>query len=202
MSTRISLLSLLMALAAFLLGAFTVRPLGASPDNASGPGPKRIRQCGVTLSAPGAYVLERNLTSASPNTCIAIASRYVTLDLAGFAIIGTGDRSVETFRGIHVEPGLGFEGITVRNGSVQAFYDGVSLEGAAGSNVEGVRAVFNHHAGITIHTGIAKHNTLWANGIGVRCVAALVVQNAFGFGSVIQQVEDVFGNCLLVDNAL
>jgi hypothetical protein len=130
MSTRISLLSLLIALAAFLLGAFTVRPLGASPDNASGPGPKRIRQCGVTLSAPGAYVLERNLTSASPNTCIAIASRYVTLDLAGFAIIGTGDRSVETFRGIHVEPGLGFEGITVRNGSVQAFYDGVSLEGA------------------------------------------------------------------------
>jgi hypothetical protein len=175
--------------------------LNAAPENQLPPGPARIKQCGVTLTAPGAYVLERNLTSPSPQTCITIESRYVTIDLSGFSIVGSGDRSVPTYRGIHVEPGLGFEGITVRNGSIQHFYDGVSLEGAAGSNVEDMRVVFNHNFGISLHTGIARNNTLWANGVGVRCVAALIVENAFRFGNGVQ-VDDAFNNCVLVNNAL
>lgn len=191
----------LLILTLVLLGPATLIPIGAEPENQNPPGPARIRECGITITEPGAYVLEKNLSSPSPNTCITIASRYVTLDLAGFAIVGSGDRSVPTYRGIYVQGGLGFEGITVRNGSIQAFHDGISLEGAAGSNVENVRVVFNENIGISLHTGIAKNNTLWANGIGVRCVAALVVQNAFKFGNGIQ-IQDVFNNCTLVDNAL
>jgi hypothetical protein len=188
-----------------LLGAIVAgwraQPLNAKPENQVPPGPARIRECGITITTPGAYVLEGNLSSPSPQTCITIESRYVTIDLAGFAIVGSGDRSVPTYRGIHVEPGLGFEGITVRNGSIQAFHDGVSLEGAAGSNVDNMRVVFNQNVGISLHTGIARNNTLWANGVGVRCVAALVVENAFLFGNGLQ-VDDVFNNCALVNNAL
>jgi hypothetical protein len=190
-----------LVLASVLLGSATLIPIGAEPENQIPPGPARIRECGITLTEPGAYILERNLSSPSPNTCITIASRYVTLDLAGFAILGSGDRSVSTYRGIYVQPGLGFEGITVRNGSIQHFHDGISLEGAAGSNVEDVRVVFNQGVGISLHTGIAKNNTLWANGVGVRCVASLLVQNAFKFGNG-TQIDDVFANCTLVDNAL
>ena len=194
-------LLLALVLGAVVGGWILARPVSAAPDNQVPPGPARIKDCGVTLTAPGTYVLERNLSSPSPQTCITIESRYVTIDLSGFAIVGSGDRSVPTYRAIHVQPGLGFEGITVRNGSIQHFYDGVSLEGAAGSNIEDMRVVFNHNAGITLHTGIAKHNTLWANGVGVRCVAALVVENAFRFGNGVQ-VDDVFNNCVLVNNAL
>jgi hypothetical protein len=190
-----------LALVVIVAGWMYAFPLNAAPENQLPPGPARIKQCGVTLTAPGAYVLERNLTSPSPQTCITIESRYVTIDLSGFSIVGSGDRSVPTYRGIHVEPGLGFEGITVRNGSIQHFYDGVSLEGAAGSNVEDMRVVFNHNFGISLHTGIARNNTLWANGVGVRCVAALIVENAFRFGNGVQ-VDDVFNNCVLVNNAL
>jgi hypothetical protein len=190
-----------LALVVIVAGWMYAFPLNAAPENQLPPGPARIKQCGVTLTAPGAYVLERNLTSPSPQTCITIESRYVTIDLSGFSIVGSGDRSVPTYRGIHVEPGLGFEGITVRNGSIQHFYDGVSLEGAAGSNVEDMRVVFNHNFGISLHTGIARNNTLWANGVGVRCVAALIVENAFRFGNGVQ-VDDAFNNCVLVNNAL
>ena len=188
-------------LGAIVAGWLRAQPLIAQPENQIPPGPARIRKCGVTITAPGAYVLQGNLSSQSPQTCITIESRYVTIDLAGFSIIGSGDRTMPAYRGIHVEPGLGFEGITVRNGSVQAFHDGVSLEGAAGSNVENMRVVFNQNVGISLHTGIAKNNTLWANGVGVRCVAALVVENAFRFGNGLQ-VDDVFNNCVLVNNAL
>ena len=198
MSRRI--LSVL-ALGAIVMGWIQTRPLLAGPENQTPPGPARIKQCGVTLTEPGAYILQGNLSSPSPQTCITVASRYVTIDLSGFAIIGSGDRTVATYRGIHVEPGLGFEGITVRNGSIQHFHDGVSLEGAAGSNVENMRVVFNQNIGISLHTGIARNNTLWANGVGVRCVAALVVENAFKFGNGLQ-VDDVFANCELVNNAL
>jgi hypothetical protein len=82
---------------------------------------------------------------------------------------------------------------------VQAFYDGVALEGAAGSNVENVRVVFNLNNGISLHTGLAKNNTIWANGVGVKCIASLLVQNVFTFGNGLN-VNDVFGNCTLIDN--
>ena len=64
-----------------------------------------------------------------------------------------------------------------------------------------VKPGINQNIGISLHTGIARNNTLWANGVGVRCVAALVVENALKFGNGLQ-VDDVFSNCELVNNAL
>jgi hypothetical protein len=160
-------------------------------------GPRHVRRCGE-IKEPGSYVLVRNLYAPSPQSCIQISARYVTLDMNGFAIIGQGDR-VPGFRGIWVEPLKGFEGIAVRNGSVHNFYDGVALEGAAGSTVEDVRVVYNLNHGISLHTGLAKSNTIWANGVGIRCTASLLVGNVFHFGNGVN-VEDVFGNCTLADN--
>lgn len=188
----------LLALAIALLLSVSLASSSEADNDGAPRGPQPVKRCGE-IKEPGAYTLVRNLFATSPHGCITISARYVTLDLGGFAIIGVGDR-VPGFRGIFVQPLLGFEGITVRNGSVHNFYDGVSLEGAAGSNVESVRVVFNLNHGISLHTGLARNNTIWANGVGVRCIASLLVHNVFLFGNA-TNVEDVF-NCALVDNAL
>ena len=167
------------------------------PTPTAAPGPTPVKACGE-ITEPGAYVLVDNLFAASPETCLRISSRYVTLDLGGFAIIGVGDR-VPGFAGVFVQPLLGFEGIAVRNGSVQAFYDGISLEGAAGSSVENVRVVFNLNNGISLHTGLAKNNIIWANGVGVKCISSLVLQNVFTFGNGTN--VQVQGACTQIDNA-
>jgi hypothetical protein len=177
--------------------------LGAAPPGPPTPtvkpGPTLIKACGEIVE-PGSYQLADNLFSTSPDPCIRISARYVTLDLGGFAILGSGDRTVPGFAGVIVEPLLGFEGITVRNGAVQAFYDGVSLAGAAGSSVENVKIVFNFNNGVSLHTGMAKNNVVWANGVGVDCIASLVLQNVFSFGNNMADVLDS-GGCTQIDNA-
>jgi hypothetical protein len=178
-------------------GAYVTAAPPGPPTPTNAPGPTRIKGCGQ-ITEPGSYVLVDNLFAQSPDTCITIAARYVTLDLGGFAIIGVGNR-VPGFRGIWVQPLLGFEGLTVRNGSVHNFYDGVSLEGAASSSVENVKVVFNLNNGISLHTGMAKNNIIWANGVGVRCIASLVIQNVFSFGNG-TNVQNV-GGCTTIDNA-
>jgi hypothetical protein len=167
------------------------------PNPNVAPGPTKIKACGE-ITEPGSYVLVDNLSSQSPHPCIRISARYVTLDLGGFAILGVGDR-VPGFAGIFVQPLLGFEGLTVRNGTVQNFYDGVSLEGAAGSSVENVKVVFNLNNGISLHTGLAKNNVIWANGVGVKCIASLVLQNVFSFGNGTNILDA--GGCTQIDNA-
>jgi len=195
---RAAVATFAIALVCLSLGSYSQAGGGDDDDHDDGPaGPRRIKTCGE-IKAPGSYVLVKNLFAQSPKSCIKISARYVTLDLGGFAIIGQGDR-VPGFRAIWVEPLQGFEGIAVRNGSVQNFYDGVALEGAAGSSVESVRVVFNLNDGISLHTGLAKGNTIWANGVGVKCIASLLVHNVFHFGNTVN-VEDVFNNCTLADN--
>jgi len=184
---------------AMLIGAgdpAAANPPGPPNPNVA-PGPTKVKACGE-ITEPGSYVLVDNLSAQSPQPCIVISARYVTLDLAGFAIIGVGDR-VPGFTGIFVQPLLGFEGISVRDGTVHNFYDGISLEGAAGSSVENVKVVFNLNNGISLHTGMAKNNVIWANGVGVRCTGSLVIQNVFSFGNGTNIVN--VGGCTTIDNA-
>jgi hypothetical protein len=58
---------------------------------APGPGaqaaPTPIREC-QTIDQPGSYVLERNLTATGD--CLVITANFVTVNLAGFALTGTG----------------------------------------------------------------------------------------------------------------
>ena len=48
--------------------------------------PIPIREC-QTISLPGSYVLERNLTTAGD--CLVINASFVTVDLNGFSITGS-----------------------------------------------------------------------------------------------------------------
>lgn len=62
-----------------------------------------------------------------------------------------------------------------------------------------MRIVFNLDNGITLHTGMAKSNRVWANGTGVRCNGSLVLQNVFTFGNDTNVLDG--GGCTEIDNA-
>ena len=89
--------------------------------------PTPIKAC-QTISQPGSYELANNLTANGD--CLVITADFVTIDLAGFAISGTGGPGFTAISGGNVE------GITVRNGSISGFSTGVDLGGGI---VEGLR---------------------------------------------------------------
>src|ERR1035438_213898 len=87
-----------------------------------------------TISAPGSYYLTTNLTGVSGNNGITIASGDVTLDLAGFTVLGvSGSLSgilISSFR----------TNVTVGNGTVRGW-------GTVGVYVNGTQSrslVFDH----------------------------------------------------------
>ena len=121
-------------------------------------GPTEIKKC-QTIDKPGSYKLVNNLTSSNAiANCLAITADFVTIDLAGFAILGT--------RGGTAIRGPSGTGITVRNGSIANFQTGVDLSLANGSIVEGLRVrgdPFGIGTGITA-SGIVKGNTVGGGG--------------------------------------
>jgi hypothetical protein len=110
--------------------------------------PIPIKEC-QTISQPGSYVLEHNLTSTGGD-CLVITADFVTIDLAGFTITGGGRAAIAAPQGGN--------GIAVRNGSINHFGSGVDLSSARGSLVEGLRVfggTSNPGSGITA-TGIVR----------------------------------------------
>src|SRR5436309_13844198 len=92
---------------------------------------KTVNQCGA-ITASGSYVLARNLTATGD--CIVIQADYVTLDLDGNTITGSG-------AGIGVNTASPVRGAVVRNGSVSNFQIGVAVD--LGGSIERVRTVHN-----------------------------------------------------------
>ena len=68
---------------ALALGAMVLAPGAGAREE----GPTEIERC-QTISQPGSYVLVHNLTATGD--CLLINADFVTVDLAGFAIIGSG----------------------------------------------------------------------------------------------------------------
>jgi hypothetical protein len=98
--------------------------------------PTPIKAC-QTISQPGSYELANNLTFTGIGNCLLITADFVTIDLGGFTISGSG-----TAFGIAGAPsGPRLRGIAVRNGSISGFVRGVELSNADGSIVEGLRVV-------------------------------------------------------------
>jgi hypothetical protein len=77
-----------------------------------------------SITAPGSYKLSGNLTPPSSTGAIQISSDDVTLDLAGFAIVG----NVGAF---DLTPGITDAGqrkrIVIRNGFIRGFHNGILL---------------------------------------------------------------------------
>jgi hypothetical protein len=83
------------------------------------------------ITKPGSYVLARNLSSTG--NCLVIAASSVTIDLAGFSIVGPGVGPT----GILANPGVEFT--AVRNGSISNFTTCVQLENDGSAVVEHLR---------------------------------------------------------------
>ena len=103
---------------ALALGAMILAPrAGAQPQ-----GPTEIATC-ETINQPGSYLLVRNLTATGD--CLRINADFVTVDLAGFAIIGSGAGTAIQFVG--PSPQTPRRGFAVRNGTISGFGTGIQF---------------------------------------------------------------------------
>src|SRR5215471_16361967 len=96
--------------------------IGASPAPQARNEAIRITECGRITQA-GSFVLANNLTTPGNEDCLRIEAEFVTIDLAGFSIIGNGVGA-----GIFTT-GHSPRGITIRNGTISNFTFGVFLRG-------------------------------------------------------------------------
>jgi hypothetical protein len=141
--------------------------LGSTPAVA---GPTVINHC-QTLSAPGSYVLGKNLTAAGGRgglDCLLLGDDFITIDLNGFTITGfagqgTGIKLASNFGGA----GRGFE---IRGGTIVFFARGVDLRvlgGSPGQNrIERMRIQDNSDFGAALSgSAIVKDSIFSRNGV-------------------------------------
>jgi hypothetical protein len=174
------------------LGAIIQAPVATAREE----GPTEIAKC-QTISQPGSYKLVNNLTATGD--CLLINADLVTLDLAGFTIIGSGTGTAIQFTGPN--PQVSHHGFAVRNGTIAGFLAGVQfirIGGTDGAIVEGLR-IFGVEGGtvglngIQVRGAVVRGNTVvcgFGPGIGIRAVTSSVT------GNVITACEDginVFG---------
>jgi hypothetical protein len=130
------------------------------------------------ITQPGSYKLSGNLVvGLGIADGIDIESNNVVLDLNGFAITGSpfinGSVSVSGISSAN-------NSVTIRNGSVAGFNNGVSLL-SKGGLVEEVHASNNSSTGILILFAIVRRCTATGNGVGISANGflggAVVVDN-------------------------
>jgi hypothetical protein len=193
-------LTLTVLVVALLLGSYPAVPAEADHHT------KAIGSCRV-IDRSDSYTVDKNIEAQGD--CIVIATSNVTLDLAGHTITGNGTgAAVRT-------PGFSsFDAITVRNGSVTNFREGVALMGrhhvvdevrASDNNVTGIRILTS--VGNVIPATVAGGNTVRnsiasRNGkVGDVLHHGIVVVGCFNFpphGCVIQFGESVsFGHSII-----
>jgi hypothetical protein len=142
--------------------AANLSPHGAQAQSAR-EGPIEIEKC-QTIGKPGSYKLVKNLAARANADCLVIITGFVTIDLAGFSISSGGGDT--TGAGIKTSGSPGqFPGITVRNGSISNFHDGVEFEASAGPIIEGLSITgFSSDRGSGIDAlgagGIVRGNTV------------------------------------------
>lgn len=115
----------------------------ASTDSVRLPGTP-ISSLPFAINQSGYYYVTRDLTGAPGQNGISINTGNVTVDLGGFRLLGgatPGDGIIVTG---------GFRNITIRNGSVRSWTDGVDLSSASMSRVDGVHSSSNWDAGFRI----------------------------------------------------
>ena len=154
---------------------------GVTPDDAPG--------LPVTITQPGGYVLAGNLLCQTQIPgAIVINASHVTIDLNGFAILGSTDCSAfpcsgsGSGSGIAVPPGQVH--ITIRNGTIQGMGGfGIVLDGDS-HLVEYMHVRSNGKSGISIGQSvdpagsIVQHNTVARNRfIGINVTRGIVSHN-------------------------
>ena len=104
------------------------------------------------INAPGSYYLTGNITGVSGKNCILINASSVTIDLNGFALIGSGLAGITS--GVS-----GPVNIAVRNGSIQSCGGaGVNLTNTYGPLMEGLSVIYSGSAGMKLGDGcVVRH---------------------------------------------
>jgi len=124
--------------------------------------PRVINAC-QTLTEPGSYVVNRNLQSSGD--CLVVAADFVTIDLDGFVITGSG-----TGFGVGSPVLVERRSINVRNGVITGFDTGVYLEYASDVTVERVTASANANNGIVVgnYSSVRASQAVTNGGTGIR----------------------------------
>jgi hypothetical protein len=153
------------------------------------------------ISQPGSYYLTGNVQGVSGKHGIEIAASNVTLDLCGFAIIGTGSGNT---RGISAEGDI--FGVTVLNGHVSGWSDIGILVGGSGALLSGLSSC-NNASGIlagysaTVVDCVATGNTASGIYIDINCVGARCQARSNGTGFLLNQ-GSVYSECSAADNGI
>jgi parallel beta-helix repeat protein len=134
---------------ALILGATTSVPVARAQTP--------ISAC-QTISQPGSYVLEKNLSTTG--NCLVITASFVTIDLAGFSISGTPSGTGILGQGT-------LKGIAIRNGSVSNFDNGIDLSNSSSSIVEGLRVIDNYGGILASGSSIVTGNLVFDNHLGI-----------------------------------
>jgi len=119
------------------------------------------------ITAPGHYCLARNIiTSIASGNAITINASSVWLDLNNFTLDGTPAGTATDASGIVA---VGGSNITVRNGVVKGFFNGINLAGSGGNQtVENVWADRNYVNGIAARGSrgghVLRHNVVTNTG--------------------------------------
>jgi hypothetical protein len=132
----------------WVLAAFAL--LEVSTAHAEPPGCRRINSLPAVIDSPGTYCLSSGLSTAlSSGSAISINANDVVLDLGGFALDGTAAGTGSEATGVRA---VGRSQVTVRNGIVRGFFEGVGLVGGPGQGgvVEDIAAESNFLTGIAV----------------------------------------------------
>lgn len=156
----------------------------------------KINSVPYTISTPGFYYLDRNLTSTGNG--IIVSSSNVTIDLMGFTITGP---SGGGNYGISTEGTQEINNVEIRNGTITKFLTGIYSTVSKNFRVINVRAIGNFMYGINLGGlgHMVKGCTISDNrDRGIRtCNSSLVVHNvvfnnAINFDSVTGQIIENF----------
>ncbi len=151
------------------------------------------------ITQSGSYYLPQNyliLGLFDDLHAIEIAADNVTIDLNGFSLTGLSG----ALSGI-VTDGGNYQGITIRNGTVQSFDYGIDLDRNTGSDVtlEGLNVVNNDFDGIQITSGHIRNCTASENGRdGIVAHSETIIESCISIDNL-QHGIDVGGFCIIRD---
>jgi parallel beta-helix repeat protein len=124
------------------------------------PAQTKISKCPYTITAPGKYLVQKNLSCSG--TAITVAASNVDLDLGGHTLSGSGVGS-----GVFSQ---GQSSVTIHDGAVQGFFIGVELRHTLNGSVSNVTASQNTAQGISGRDGT----------VGLTVTGCTATQNGFG----------------------
>jgi parallel beta-helix repeat protein len=165
-----------------------------------------ISSCPYTIMAPGTYLVTQDLTCPGPDPAITVASHVdnVRLVLGGRTLTGI-DQGEGLGEGIlavgtSVDP---INGLSIKNGTVTGFVDGVIVQRAPGARVVRVTASGNGTLGIYVEdspNAWIVENTATNNQLGIYaedCDGCLIARNRAN-----DNVIATFGGGILVDSTM